>query len=104
MYIDLNPVRDDRALTLARTGDTLTVDGVAFDFGQLAEGDILPREAVSCPRLASDVTRTGGRIVLSLYLPHGADAPDETRWPAPLDLTGGGPVALPPYDAPEEPA
>ena len=44
------------------------------------------------------MTRAGGVLHLTLILPHGADAPLETRFPAALTLTGDGPVALPPYE------
>lgn len=98
MQIELSPMRLDSALTVHVAGDVLTTNGVAYDFGPLPEGGILPRDAAGCPWLASDVTRTGGEIVLTLILPHGADAPVETRFPAPITVTDDGPVALPSYN------
>ena len=103
MQITLTPVRLDTPLTLHRSGDVLTINGTAYDFGPLPEGAILPRAAVDCDWLASDVERIGGEIHLTLILPHGAHAPEATRHPAPLTLTGDGPVALPAHDT-EEPA
>jgi len=41
------------------------------------------------------VTREGGQLRLTLILPHGADAPPEAVFPAPLLLTADGPVTLP---------
>jgi len=35
---------------------------------------------------------------LSLIVPFGSSAPPQTINPAPLTLTGNGPVTLPPYD------
>jgi len=96
MFITLTPMRRDDALTLHRAGDVLTINGTEYDFTPLPEGALLPRAAVDCDWLASDVTRTGGQIRLTLILPHGTDAPAARRAPAPLSLTADGPVALPP--------
>jgi hypothetical protein len=101
MIIDLSPVRRDDRPEVHRAGDVLTVDGVAHDFGPLPEGAVLPRAAVACDWLASDVTREGGVIRLTLILPHGPvpwPAPPEADivlHPAPLVLTDDGLVALP---------
>lgn len=102
MHITLTPVRMDQTLAASKAGDVLTLNGTAFDFTPLPEGGRLPRAAVDCPWLASDVTREGGTIRLTLILPHGAEAPGETRFPAPLFLSEDGPVALPPHSAVEE--
>ncbi|MDT8856420.1 hypothetical protein RNZ50_15610 [Paracoccaceae bacterium Fryx2] len=102
MHITLTPCRHDATLTLHRAGDTLTINGEAFDLAGIPEGATLPRAAVACAWLGSDITRTGGVLHLTLILPHGADAPHATRFPAPLLLTEDGPVALPAHDAPAE--
>ncbi|MDT8853500.1 hypothetical protein RNZ50_00330 [Paracoccaceae bacterium Fryx2] len=99
MHITLSPCRHDGTLTLHRAGDTLTVNGEPFDLAGIPEGATLPRAAVACDWLGSDITRTGGVLHLTLILPHGPDAPPGTLFPAPLLLTGDGPVALPPHDA-----
>ncbi|WOI35009.1 hypothetical protein R1T40_09880 [Tritonibacter scottomollicae] len=98
MQISFTPTRCDTALTATRQGDVLTLNGEAFDFTALSEGDVLPREAVTCDWLASEATRQNGEIHLTLILPHGADAPEETRFPQPVTLTGDGSVPLPPYE------
>lgn len=95
MHITLTPMRRDDGLILTRRGDVLTINGLDYDFAPLPEGAILPRDAVDCPWLASDVTREGGQLRLTLILPHGADAPPEAVFPAPLLLTADGPVTLP---------
>tara|TARA_R110000868_G_scaffold376497_1_gene641500 strand:+ start:760 stop:1074 length:315 start_codon:yes stop_codon:yes gene_type:complete len=101
MQINLSPqARFDR-LTVSKSGDVLTINGIAYDFGPLPDGGTLPREAVGCDWLASDVERISGEIHLTLLLPHGSDAPEATRFPAPVTVTEDGPVALPPYDAEE---
>lgn len=95
MKINLSPVRMDEQLVASVIDDVLTVNGTAYDFGPLAEGGTLPREAVGCPLLASDVTREGGHITLTLILPHGSDAPEAARFPQPITVTQSGPVPLP---------
>lgn len=101
MHIILTPQRRDDTLTLMRSGDTLTINGEAFDFASVPEGAILPKDAVTCDWLASDVTRQGGVLHLTLILPHGADAPPETLFPVPVSVTADGPIALPLYDMEE---
>lgn len=104
MIINLSPVRMDGSLALSVAGDVLTINGAAFDFTPLPEGASLPREAVDCPWLASDVARAEGEIVLALILPHGAipwPAPPEAAvvtHPAPLHVAAEGPVALPSFE------
>jgi len=98
MQITLIPQRRDDALSLSRSGDILTLNGVDFDFSALTEGAVLPREDVACDWLASDVTRTGGVLHLALILPHGANAPEQSLFPAPIIVAADGPVTLPPHD------
>lgn len=102
MRIILSPQRRDDTLTLERNGDALTINGEVFDFAGLAEGDLLPREAVGTPWLASDVKRVDGHITLTLLLPHGPNAPHETRYPTDIIDPPDGPVALPAWTQ-EEP-
>lgn len=98
MQIILSPARRDTPLTLSRQGDALTINGEVFDFAPLPEGATLPREAIASDWFAGPVERVGGALRLSLVLPHGANAPQETLFPAPLTLTGDGPVTLPHYE------
>jgi len=98
MQITLSPARRDTPLTLDRTGDALTINGEVFDFTPLPDGATLPREAIASDWFAGPVERVDGTLRLSLVLPHGANAPQETLYPAPLTLTGNGPVILPPYE------
>jgi hypothetical protein len=98
MQITLSPTRRDTPLTLSRQGDALTINGEVFDFAPLPEGATLPREAIASDWFAGPVERVDGALRLSLVLPHGANAPQETLFPAPLILTGDGSVTLPPYE------
>ena len=101
MHISLSPIRMDAALTVTRTGDTLVINGQRFDFADLPEGATLPAEAIASDWITGPVTRTGGRICLTLLLPHGRvvdpDAPEAQAvlYPVPLVLDTDGPVDLP---------
>lgn len=94
MLISFTPMRRDDRLELVKQGDALIINGEEFDFSALPEGAVLPRDAVSCDWLASDVERVGGVIHLTLILPHGADATPERLFPAPVEA-GDGTVPLP---------
>ena len=103
MKINLTPVCMDERVQAEVSGDAIIINGVALDFSPLPEGGVLPREAISSLWIASDVLRVDGEINLTLLLPHGANAPHETRFPLaysdPMTVVGGL-VPLPPYDAP----
>ena len=102
MHITLSPVFCADPLTLQCAGDVLTVNGEVFDFTRLPEGATLPQAAVDCRWLASDIHRIDGVLHLTLILPHGANAPEETRFPKVLTLSADGPVPLPPYEVLDE--
>lgn len=97
MQITFTPSRRDDMLTLAKAGDTLTINGAVFDFGPLSEGAELPPEAVACAWIAGPVRREGGALHLSLILPHGPNAPEAAKFPAPITVQADGPIALPAY-------
>ena len=101
MIVHLDPTRSDQDQpTVTVTGDTITINGTAYVFSPLAEGSTLPSDAIDSEWIIGDVTRTDGEIVLSLLLPHGARAPEATRFPQPITVTTDGPVELPIYDEP----
>lgn len=95
MKITFTPQLRADALSLFLNGDVLTINGIAYDFGPLAEGGTLPRAAIGCPLLASDVIREGDNITLTLIMPHGSDAPEAARFPQPITVTQSGPILLP---------
>ncbi len=104
MKIYLSPVRMDTTLIASVSGDTITVNGATLDFTPLLEGETLPAAAVENEWILGDAHRISGEIHLTLRLPHGANAPFETRFPdaytVPITVVSGD-VPLPPYDAPE---
>ena len=101
MKITLSPTRTDTPLIVSRAGDTLTLNGEAFDFGPLEEGETLPADAIYSEWITGDVTRTDGALHITLRLPHGANAPEETRFPEPIIDPPDGEIALPPHSNPE---
>ncbi|MFN3294839.1 MAG: hypothetical protein ACK414_15550, partial [Gemmobacter sp.] len=94
MQIEFSPVLTEGTLALHRTGDQLAINGAGFDFAPLPEGAQLPAAAVACPWLTGAVRRADGTLHLTLILPHGDDAPEAVRFPAPIQ-PGDGPVAAP---------
>ena len=94
MIIKLSPVRSDAHLSVAKAGDILEVNGVALDFSRLAEGATLPAGAVGCEFVIAPVERINGDLVLTLMLPHDADAPQGARFPVDL-YPADGQVQLP---------
>ena len=101
MHIKLSPTRRDETLTASRDGDTLTLNGEAFDFGPLEEGETLPADAIDSPWIVGDVARTDGALHVTLRLPHGANAPEETRFPETIIDPPDGEIALPMHSLPE---
>lgn len=95
MLINLSPIRSDRDLEITKTGETLTINGVPYDFSQLPEGATLPREAIGCEFIVSDVNRVNGQIELTLLFPIRANASLEARFPEPINTITDGQVVLP---------
>lgn len=95
MYITLIPQRRDDSLAVNKQGDTLTINGTAYDFSVITEGATLPASATDCPLLTGDIERTGGVLRLSLLLPHGADPSPAAAFPAPITNPANGALELP---------
>ncbi|WCO82115.1 hypothetical protein vBPpSSYP_133 [Pseudomonas phage vB_PpS_SYP] len=102
MIINLSPVRMDTDLTLVKEGNKLYVNDEVADFTQLLEGATLPREAIHSEWFVGDVSRVDGELVLTIRLPHGPNAPVETRFPSPITVASDGQINLPIYDIPVE--
>ena len=98
MNITLVPQRRDALLIAVKSGDVLTLNGEAFDFGPLQEGDVLPAEAIASDLFAGTVKRIDGVLQISLVLPIGAHAPEEARFPVPLLDVPDGQILLPAFE------
>lgn len=98
MHITLSPQRRNVALILSKLGDILTLNGEIFDLSPLPEGATLPAEAIHSDWFAGDVSRIDGALTLTLVVPHGQNAPRDTRFPKPISVTKDGPIDLPAYD------
>lgn len=95
MKITLSPQRRDDTLTVTKQGDTLTINGTAYDFSQLPDGATLPAEAVDCEFIIDPVERINGELELTLLLPHGLNASDAARFPQPIIDPADGALELP---------
>lgn len=94
MRIVFRPARSDLALHLVRAGEVLLVNGTPCDFSGLAEGTACPPDGTGSPMVAG-ARRRGGTIEVEVILPHGPDAPEGLRDPAPVQALVDGPVPLP---------
>ncbi|MEO1949301.1 hypothetical protein [Thioclava sp.] len=95
MRISFLPISSLRSLTISVVGDVLTINGDAFDFAPLQEGAALPAGAVGSEWIASEVTRDGGEVCLTLMLPYWGAASEAARFPVSIHVTENGPVPLP---------
>jgi hypothetical protein len=102
MDIYLSPIRSDENLLVEKQGDILTINSVEYDFTPLPEGATLTADAVDCPWVVKEVRRENGVLSLYMLVPHGPNAPEETRFPQPLLGVVDGPVPIPPANKPEE--
>ncbi|MFC5736953.1 hypothetical protein [Sinirhodobacter huangdaonensis] len=91
--ITLSPMRRDDMLTVSVAGDVLVLNGEALDLGTYTADPDAPHDWI----VGQPVQDTGVWNV-TLILPHGADAPEATRFPQPIAVTADGPVQLPPND------
>nr|WP_279153298.1 tail fiber assembly protein [Pseudomonas mosselii] len=94
----LSPVYLTRSLSMSRTGDVVRLNGAVCDFGRLAEGSSLPASAIQSEWFDGQVDRVEGNLHLRIRLPHGPNAPEETRFPVPIVVSVDGLIALPPYE------
>jgi hypothetical protein len=95
MRITLSPQRRTDGLYVSKKGDTLTINGTAFDFSVIPDGATLPSSAVDCDYLTENIERINGVLHLSLILPTGPDASEAANFPAPLINPANGVLELP---------
>ena len=95
MHITLFPQRRDNTLIVSKQGDTLTINGIAYDFSAIPDGATLPASAVDCEYIAGNIERINGVLHLSLILPHGPNPSQEVAFPAPIINPPDGVLELP---------
>ena len=95
MHIILLPQRRDDTLTVSKQGDTLTVNGIAYDFSVIPDGATLPASAVDCEFITGNIERINGVLHISLILPHGPNPSQEVAFPAPIINPPDGVLELP---------
>ena len=95
MHITITPQRRDDTLTVSKAGDTLTINGTAFDFSVIPDGATLPASAVDCKYVTGNLERIAGVLHLSLLLPTGPDASHAANFPAPIINPADGVLELP---------
>lgn len=103
MRISFCPQRRDDALTLEKTsGDRLRINGELFNFGPLADGDLIPEGAIPCDWIIGPVERVDGQVCLTLILPHGPNPSEAVAFPEPITITEDGPILVPQDAAPDQ--
>lgn len=95
MHITLSPQRSPATLSANKQGDTLTINGVDYDFTGVPDGATLPASAVSCEFITGNVERINGVLQLTLLLPHGANPSQAVALPTPLINPADGVLELP---------
>lgn len=107
MKIFLTPQRRDDTLEVVRSGSTLVLNGEAFDFSPMGEGDTLPATAIASDWFFNTVENVGGEIELTLIFPLPSNFSPEQAFPVPLVDVPDGPVIFPaplPISETESPA
>lgn len=95
MNITITPQRRDDTLAVSKSGDTLTVNGITYDFSVIPDGATLPASAVDCEFITGNIERINGILHLSLTLPHGPNPSQAVAFPAPIINPPDGVLELP---------
>lgn len=93
MRIDLSPQVRAETFAVVKHGEILTINGEAFDFTGLNEGDTV--ESVPCPSIIGPVSRESGSLRIKLLLPCGYDAPLGRTFPSPIINPPDGQIIFP---------
>ncbi|WP_353231859.1 hypothetical protein [Pseudomonas helleri] len=95
MKIFMSPQRRDDTVSYQRSGDVIIVNGEAFDFSKVEEGDVLPREAIKSEWFSGRVTRVNGELELNLILPNPWNYSQAQAFPSLMRITKNGLLDLP---------
>lgn len=107
MRIKLQANRCDDTLEVIKNGNILVVNGEAFDFSPMSDGDTLPYTAITSDWFPADVQYVGGELVVTLKLPNPWNYSPEQAFPVDLIDVPDGMVIFPgplPTQAIEPPA
>lgn len=94
-HISFSPQRRDDTLEITKKGESLIINGTVYDFSPLEEGDVLPKQAVDCELINSDVVLQDSVYKLTLILPHGPDASERAKFPEDIQVSNDGDVEIP---------
>ena len=97
MQITLTPQFRPEPLVLSVAGSVLTCNGTPTDLAAYTATSEAPHDWI-----VGQPEQVSGAWHVTIVLPHGAEAPEATRFPAPITVTADGPVTLPPHDAPAD--
>lgn len=95
MHITFSPQRSDDTLTVLRQGDTLSINGDAFDFSALPDGATIASENSPSPWITGPIERIDGKLHLTLLLPYGPNPSAAVAFPEPLVDPADGELELP---------
>lgn len=100
MKIKFTPIRMDEQLTASVVdADKIILNGEELDFTPLLEGETIESSDVGNKWVSGTVSRTDGELYIILVVPHGHNAPYETRFPSPDYITVSvGAVPVPVHD------
>ena len=95
MKITLIPQRRDDSIIVSKQGDTLTINGIAYDFSVIPDGATLPASAVDCEYITGNVERINGVLQISLIIPHGPNPSQAVAFPVPIINPANGVLEFP---------
>lgn len=81
MKINLTPMRSDSRFSVSLAGMQLRIGDSFIDLGSVTAETPMPCHMTGCDWIVSDITMEEGEISVTLIFPHGADAPEEMRFP-----------------------
>ena len=95
MIISFSPQRREGTLSVSKSGDILTVNGMLIDLSGIPNGATLPARAIDSEWIAGPIERVDGVLHVTLTLPHGTKPSQAVAFPEPVVATGDGPITVP---------
>jgi hypothetical protein len=98
MILNFSPqYRSDGPLTLAKQGDTLTINGIPVDLSPLPVGHKLPFEQCQNghPFLLAAQRNEDGQLEVAVLLPYGPGASEAVTFPQPVTVLVDGDIEVP---------